>query len=149
MENLKQLLSAIHRKSYPAYKSLRGSYHFKTYKLSIDHVQGDPFASPSNVSVQIPLQAAGFPASYYDCYEKRIALQDFLTRKFYNQLSQYNFKSKGSGKSGLLSTSHPEQEILERTACEITQTKIIVRFEVGFPANGRTNQCTGIRKNSL
>ena len=75
MENLKQLLSAIHRKSYPAYKSLRGTYHFKTYKLSIDHVQGDSFASPSNVSVQIPLQAAGFPASYYDCYEKRIALQ--------------------------------------------------------------------------
>ena len=146
MENLKQLLSAIHRKSYPAYKSLRGTYHFKTYKLSIDHVQGDPFASPSNVSVQLPLQAAGFPASYYDCYEKRIALQDFLTRKFYNQLSQYNFKSKGSGKSGLLSTSHPEQEILERTACEITQTKIIVRFEVGFPANGRTINAPELEK---
>lgn len=146
MQTLRNTLESIHRKSYPAYKSLRGTYQFKTYVLSIDHVQGDPFASPSNVSVQIPLKATGFPASYYDCYEKRIALQDFLTRKFYKQLSQYNFKSKGSGKSGLLSTSQPGQEILERTACEITQTKIIARFEVGFPANGRTINAPELEK---
>lgn len=30
------------------------------------------------------------------------------------------------------------QEVLERTACEITDQGIIARFFVGFPANGRT-----------
>ena len=30
------------------------------------------------------------------------------------------------------------QEVLERTACEITEQGITVRFFVGFPANGRT-----------
>ena len=39
MQNLRKTLLSIHRKSYPAYKSLRGSYDFKTYTLSIDHVQ--------------------------------------------------------------------------------------------------------------
>lgn len=146
MQKLRQLLLSIHRKSYPAYKSLKGSYRFQTYTLSIDHVQGDPFASPSNVSVKIPLKASGFPASYYACYETRIALQDYLTRKFYAQIARYNFKAKGSGKSGLLATSHPGQEILERTACEITNTEIIARFEVGFPANGRTINATELEK---
>ena len=41
---LKKQLQSIHRKSYPAYKSLKGSYQFGHYILSIDHVQGDPFA---------------------------------------------------------------------------------------------------------
>lgn len=46
-EELRELLHSIHRKSYPAYKGLKGIYDFRTYRLSIDHVQGDPFASPS------------------------------------------------------------------------------------------------------
>ena len=44
-EELRELLHSIHRKSYPAYKGLKGIYDFRTYRLSIDHVQGDPFAS--------------------------------------------------------------------------------------------------------
>lgn len=50
--DLKQLLFSINHKSYPAYKSTRGAYQFPRYTLSIDHVQGDPFAAPSRVSVQ-------------------------------------------------------------------------------------------------
>lgn len=33
---LKKQLQSIHRKSYPAYKSLKGSYQFGHYILSID-----------------------------------------------------------------------------------------------------------------
>ncbi len=51
--DLKQLLFGINHKSYPAYKSTRGAYQFPRYTLSIDHVQGDPFAAPSRVSVHI------------------------------------------------------------------------------------------------
>ena len=48
---LKKQLQSIHRKSYPAYKSLKGSYQFGHYILSIDHVQGDPFLPPTSVSI--------------------------------------------------------------------------------------------------
>ena len=51
--DLKQLLFSINHKSYPAYKSTRGAYQFPRYTLSIDHVQGDPFAAPSRVSVHV------------------------------------------------------------------------------------------------
>ena len=43
---LEKNLMSINRRSYPAYKDLRGSYQFQGYQLNIDHVQGDPFASP-------------------------------------------------------------------------------------------------------
>lgn len=47
---LRNLLQKIDHKSYPAYKDTRGSYDFGNYVLSIDHVQGDPFAAPSKVA---------------------------------------------------------------------------------------------------
>lgn len=146
MYKLQKQLASIHRKSYPAYKSLKGVYDFKTYMLSIDHVQGDPFASPSAVSVRIPHRLAGFPAQYFDQYDKKIALQDYLLRLFSKKITAFSFKAKGSGKSGLISTSQCGQKILERTACEFTDKEIIVRLEVGFPANGRTINATELEK---
>ena len=59
---LRNLLQRIDHKSYPAYKDTRGSYDFGNYVLSIDHVQGDPFAAPSKVSVHVRGTAAKFPA---------------------------------------------------------------------------------------
>ena len=58
--DLEQMLRDIDRKSYPAYKTLKGNYRFHTYILSIDHVQGDPFASPSRLTIRIDGKAAGF-----------------------------------------------------------------------------------------
>lgn len=137
-QQLRQQLSSIHRKSYPAYKTLKGIYDFKHFLLSIDHVQGDPFASPSHLSIQVPAKIAAFPAFCFSAKNVRIAVQDYLLRKFSQQLSIYNFKAKGSGKSGSISTSVCGQEVLERTACEISSDFVTVRFTVGFPANGRT-----------
>lgn len=135
---LRMMLRSIEHKSYPVYKSLAGYYQFGNYVLSIDHVQGDPFASPSSLHVEVPLAAAGFPLSYYKEDHTRIALQDFLVRGADKQFNAYNFKAKGSGKSGLISISRCGQEILERSACTITEKSIVLRFHTGFPAFGRT-----------
>lgn len=135
---LRTQLRSIDHKGYPAYKSLAGSYQFGSYVLVIDHVQGDPFASPSSLHVEVPHKNAGFPAAYYERDCSRIALQDYLTRRLAEQFEDYNFKAKGSGKSGLLSITRCGQEVLERSACQITKEGIIARFHVGFPAFGRT-----------
>ena len=135
---LRTLLRSVDHKSYPAYKSLAGVWKFDRYVLVIDHVQGDPFAAPSSLHVEVAHKDAKFPAAYYgeDCV--RIALQDYLVRQISKQFEQYNFKAKGSGKSGLLSVSRCGQAVLERSACQITESGIIARFHVGFPAFGRT-----------
>lgn len=135
---LRSMLRSVDHKSYPAYKSLAGIYQFPHFTLSIDHVQGDPFASPSSLHVEVGNKTAGFPPAYYEKGCSRIALQDHLTRQFASQFEDYNFKAKGSGKSGLLSITRCGQEVLERSACQITDSRIIARFHVGFPAFGRT-----------
>lgn len=139
-EDLQELLRRIDHRGYPAYKDTQGSYQFGTYVLSIDHVQGDPFAAPSKVSIHISGQKAGFPKDMIQKKHTRTALADALIRRFGKEAEQHSHKAKGSGKSGLLSVSRPGQEVLERSACEIDPDtgNLTVRLEIGFPANGRT-----------
>lgn len=137
---LRDLLARIDRRGYPAYKDMKGRYSFPGYVLSVDHVQGDPFASPSKLSVYVDGRTAGFPERLYNEKHRRIAFQDELTRRFGRQTGKAAFKAKGSGKSGLISVSRCGQEVLERTACSVDPKDggILMRFEVGLPANGRT-----------
>lgn len=145
-EQLREALSAIHRKSYPAYKSLKGSYDFRKYQLHIDHVQGDPFASPSHVSISIPFPQTKLPEEYIRELAAKTALEDVLLRRFAARLDKISFAAKGSGKSGLVSTSRPGQTVLSRTALCIRDGKLTARFLVGFPANGRTIDARGLEK---
>lgn len=145
-QDLRANLRSIDHRSYPAYKDLRGQYDFGSFVLSIDHVQGDPFASPSRLSVLVSGKKAGFPAEYYDTYPKRITLQDHLTRLFAAQLSSGSKQAKGSGKSGLLGASRCGQEVLERTACRVREGNVTLRFEAGFPARGRTIDARELEK---
>ena len=137
---LQNLLRQIDHRSYPAYKDTRGKYQFQQHILSIDHVQGDPFAAPSKVSLLIPGKTAAFDQRLYESVHRRIALQDYLLRRAAAKIREYSFQAKGSGKSGLLGISQPGQEILERSACTLDPASgdITVRMEIGFPANGRT-----------
>ena len=145
---LKSLLNRIDHKGYPAYKDTKGIYQFQGYELSIDHVQGDPFASPSKVSVRVRGRQAAFPKELYKERHQRVALQDELTRQFGRRAERFAFKAKGSGKSGLISVSRCGQEVLERTACRIDERTgdVTLRMEIGFPANGRTINARELEK---
>lgn len=144
---LREQLKRIDHRSYPAYKELRGQYDFGDYILSIDHVQGDPFAAPSRLSVLVSGSRAGFPAELFDTMPKRITLQDQMTRAFGRAIQKGSFQAKGSGKSGLLSVSRCGQQVLERTALRIAgDGAITLRFEAGFPASGRTIQAGELGK---
>ena len=137
---LRQLVTRIDHRSYPAYKDTKGMYQFPGYLLSIDHVQGDPFASPSRVSIQVKGKIAGFPEQLYQTKWQKTALEDALIRQFGQCCEKFGFKAKGSGKSGMISISRCGQEVLERSAAQIDEKTgdIHIRLEVGFPANGRT-----------
>lgn len=135
---LKEELRKIDGKGYKAYKDLQGEYDFKNYILCIDHVQGDPFASPSRVRIVIDKKIANFPEDLLNEKYKRIAVSDFITRLFYSNVNKYSEKIFGSGKSGLITISKCPQEILERTSIIINNDTIEARFYVGFPARGRS-----------
>lgn len=145
--DLRELLGRIDHKSYPAYKDTAGMYQFRGYVLSIDHVQGDPFAAPSDISIHVKGDMAGFPLEYFEKECCRVALQDMINRKFHKTAEKFSFQAKGSGKSGMLLVSRPGQEILERSSCRIAKDgSVIFRLKVGFPANGRTINARELQK---
>ena len=140
MQNQNELVQALLRmdgKSYPAYKAIKGSYQYQDFELSIDHVQGDPFAIPSKVRVIIPINTAGFPEDTYynDC--RNVALCDFLARRFYHSIKKHNTQREGSGKSGIIEIDRPGQEVLKTSSMVIMNGCIEARFLVGLPAFGR------------
>lgn len=123
MQRLKTMLNSIDHKGYPAYKGLKGSYDFGDYRLGIDKVQGDPFASPSRISLVMPQSTHAIPKEFYEQKHRRIAVEDHLLRLVCRESEPFNFKAKGSGKSGLIAVSRPGQEIVERSACHINGEK--------------------------
>jgi predicted ABC-class ATPase len=135
---LERAIGAIDRRGYPAYKDLRGTYDFGDFLLSVDHVQGDPFAAPSSLSVCMDHGTAGWDRGLFAQPWTRTAFEDFLVRRFDRELSRRSFSVGGSGKSGFLGTSRPGPEVLERTACSCGAEGLTLRFEAGFPAHGRS-----------
>jgi len=134
---LKSILKCIDGKGYKSYKELEGEYKFGEYTLYVDHVQGDPFASPSRVRVRVGQDVAGFPDDTYLSRSREIALRDFITRRFLEAINKISKGHRGSGKSGLISIDNPGQEILERTSAFLNESFVEVRFTVGLPAIGR------------
>ena len=145
--DLQNELNRVHKKPYPAYKDLKGSYRFPSYILAVDHVQGDPFAAPSRLHVRLTGEETGFPKDFWDNEQKRTALADHCLRLFGKQAEKYAFWAKGSGKSGLIAVSSCGQQVLKRSAMRIGEDgSVLLRFEVGFPANGRTINSIELKK---
>ncbi|MCD8346933.1 MAG: ABC-ATPase domain-containing protein [Lachnospiraceae bacterium] len=163
---LRRQLREIDHKGYKAYKVLEGEYDFGTYRLAIDHVQGDPFATPSRVRI-IYNNRGNIAPRYFESRHRKTAVEDYLLRLLHRNLksgSGDNHRAismdadgkgrssaadrpahgetlrvgQGSGKSGLVTACRTGQEILERTAMRIAPDVIEARIEVGFPAYGRS-----------
>lgn len=131
-------LERIDGRGYPAYKDVRGGYDFGDFRLHIERVQGDPFAAPSRMRAQVPADALGIPEGMWNARHRRTALEDVLLRRFARTLASFSMRAGGSGKSGVLATASPGPEVLSRSACEVRDGAVTLRFEAGLPARGRT-----------
>ncbi len=163
-QTLKRKLFDLDNCDYKAYRDIQGSYEFPDFTLIIDYVQGDPFAAPSKLRVQVPYTVSGFPPELYQSPIREIALRDFLTRKFDKMAYEVSGR-RGTGKSGMIAITKMGQEVLERTSVYLlhiappppkdsptgsnpalergkpvklkSQKGVEVRLIVGLPANGR------------
>jgi predicted ABC-class ATPase len=144
METLKKIISGLDRRGYKAYKQLKGRYDFGDFILYIDHVQGDPFASPSRLRARVMQQKAGFYSKLFSNKSRKTALEDYISRAFDRSIKKECIGNRGTGKSGIITIDSGEQEILQRTSCIINPDFVEVRFYAGLPARGRTilgNHC--------
>lgn len=136
--SLRTKLAKIDGKGYKAYHEIEDSYDFGNFHFYIDHVQGDPFASPSKVRVRIAQKNAAFPSDLYQTRARRMGLCDYLARCFARAINRHSSGIRGTGKSGLIAIDSGKQEILERSAVVVNEDYVEARFVCGLPARGRT-----------
>ncbi|RKZ94310.1 MAG: ATPase [Gammaproteobacteria bacterium] len=141
MLTLKKQLQQIDNKSYKAYKNIEGIYQFEHFSLSIDHVQGDPFAIPSRINIRVPISKAGFPVKSYHTPVRRIALEDYLGRMVKKNIDKTIKGKRGSGCSGLIDIAINGQKTLQRNCVLICDNYIEVRLVLGLPADNRHVAC--------
>ena len=133
---LKQRLTNLDGCGYGDYKGIKGNYRFSAFNLSVDYVQGDPFAAPSRFCLQVSQEVAKFPTQWITDYAAQTAIADYLTRQV-AQVAQSLRQKRGSGKSGQIEIAAPSQAAIRRTAVWINSNGIEVRLTVGLPAFGR------------
>ena len=137
MQNLLKLLDKIDGQGYKSYKHIQGEYQFSTFRLVIDHVQGDPFAEPSRCRIFLPVSSTCLPEQLYSNFIRRIALEDFLGRRFASMVDAVTLGRRGTGHSGIFEMVSYGQQVLQRNALLINASEIEVRFQIGLPADDR------------
>ncbi|MDI7248067.1 MAG: ABC-ATPase domain-containing protein [Bacillota bacterium] len=158
-ERLSSILRRIDHRGYKAYQDIRGQFRFPGFDLYVDHVQADPFAPPSRFRVRVLQSMAGFPEWSLATPGRRVALADFLARRFSalaaalshghgqgaweseshsHSHSPGGSATPGTGKSGRISMARPGQEILPRNSVLVDADFVEARFTVGLPAAGRS-----------
>jgi predicted ABC-class ATPase len=138
MERLREQLKKIDGQGYKAYKDLQGSYQFDGYRVTVDHVQGDPFAQPSRISINVSSRDAALPAELWSGKTRKTAAEDFLARAVAGAIKEHVKGHRGIGKSGEVRVETSGQQILVRNSVLIDSDGIEARLTVGLPAAGRT-----------
>jgi predicted ABC-class ATPase len=134
-QDLGKILKRIDGRGYKAYQDLRGSYQFNNFFLHVDHVQRDPYASPSLLRVEVEDHL--YPFEFFNTKIRTLVLEDYLARSFQKAIYAHPTNRGGSGRSGDLKIDSGGQEILERSCVNIDSQKLETRFTVGLPARGR------------
>lgn len=137
MDTLQRLLTEIDGRGYKAYKQIQGEYRYADFKLSIDHVQGDPFADPSRCRIKVENSRLNLSSDFYSKKIRRTATEDFIGRRFASAIVQHVKGKRGSGKSGQITIATYGQQVLERNAVLLSEVGVEVRFQLALPANGR------------
>ncbi|MFC1745465.1 ABC-ATPase domain-containing protein [Candidatus Riflebacteria bacterium] len=136
--DLQQILKRIDGRGYKAYKDIKGAYQFNDYSLFIDHVQGDPFATPSKIRCRVPASQAAIPETLFNNPIRTLGLESFLVRLVKIAIGRLVHTHRGMGKSGLIEVDVGGQQVIKRTAMLVTGDWLEVRLFLGLPAAGRT-----------
>lgn len=128
MHRLLEILDRIDGRGYKAYKELQGRrFKFPCFTLIVDHVQGDPYASPSRIRTRVDLDRLELPVPAARGPDAIRATRDFLVRSFHRRTCEDRYVAIDCGK----------QTVLDRSACLIFDSHAELRFTVELPARGR------------
>ncbi|MBA5763251.1 ABC-ATPase domain-containing protein [Vibrio sp. 404] len=128
MDQLIATLKKIEKQNYRAYQQIKGCYDFTDYKLFVDYVQGDPFASASRLRAIRPWSLTGLEWLKEQSPAYQIAARDYIARKFAEFAKQETH----------ISIALSGQTVLDSTSVVFTEEGIELRFRANLPAEGRS-----------
>ncbi|TDH74272.1 hypothetical protein CCR75_006349 [Bremia lactucae] len=148
-DQLGYTLQKIHNKNYGAYHELKRVFGFRindlSFALEFDHIQGDPYASPSRAHVTVSGASAAFPTTMYRDKIQNVALCDYLTRVFAANARTCGADAKTlsnswqGAKGGDISIDLPGQHVIERSSINVLPSgDVEARFNINLPARGRS-----------
>lgn len=136
MKALYQKIRTLNGKNYGLYKSLGDKpWDFGDFELEFLHIQGDPFAPASRVMIKASLQMLGYGSEWGSCFERRLALSDFLYRKL-SALVLERYPEKDAAIA--FDVSGPE--MLVRNSLWIDNGDLRAVLQVRLPGEGRKIQ---------
>jgi predicted ABC-class ATPase len=138
VDTLQSLLASIADQSYQNIQKLRGSYHFPRFELSFIKMQGSPGANPASIAaVKIALQDSKIPEQFLDSVKCKLALADFLIRRFRGRIDRFARQNRGKDGSGSFSTIALSQKMLIRDSILFDDDAVYLRFIISLPAKGQ------------
>jgi predicted ABC-class ATPase len=141
--SLREDLEKLEGRPYGFYRELaRQSYDLPFGQLRFAHVQGDPFASPSRLAIDIGRESARLPEAALAGSDARRACADFLLRALGRRLagSRKPGAQRGAAERSpdVLEIAEPGPEVLERSAVRVAADGAVrVLLAAGLPAQGR------------
>lgn len=136
MKALYQKIRTLNGKNYGLYKSLAEKpWDFGDFVLEFLHVQGDPYAPASRVTIRAKLQILGYATEWGSSFERRLALSDFLHRKL-SRLVQEKYPDKDA--AVIFDVAGPE--MLVRNSLWIDNGELRACLQVKLPGDGRKIQ---------
>ncbi|KAE8896760.1 hypothetical protein PF005_g4247 [Phytophthora fragariae] len=147
-DQLGNVLQELHNRNYGSYHELERVFEYDNglrFSLEFDHIQGDPYASPSRAHVTVSATSAAFPAEMHGDKTRNVALCDYLTRTFAASARRCGADAKTvsnswqGAKGGDISIDTPDQHVIERSSVNVLANgDVEARFNINLPARGRS-----------
>ncbi|WP_442499495.1 P-loop domain-containing protein [Methylobacter sp. sgz302048] len=138
MNRLNQLISALADRPFDHIQALKGSYDFPGFNFRVIRVQHSAGAHPASIaSVTVSRQDSVIPEVFLQAEAGRLAVADFLIRRFRQGIDMFALQNRGKEGSGSFDTIELSQKMLERDSVLIDQAAIELRFMISWPAKGQ------------
>ncbi len=138
MHKLQPLLASIADQPFQKIRKLHGTFHFPRFELSFIKIQGSPGANPASIaSVKIALQDSKIPDEFLQTVECKLAVVDFLIRRFRDGIDRFALQNRGKDGSGSFNTIALSQKMLVRDSVLFDDDAVCLRFIISLPAKGQ------------
>jgi predicted ABC-class ATPase len=137
VKKLNKLIESIADETYQKIHILKGDFQFSGHSFAFLKIQGSPGANPGSIArVRIAIDDSELPRQFLDESFCRLAVADFLIRRFRQGIEQFAQQNRGKEGSGSFYTIQLSQKMMQRDCVLFSEKDIELRFIFSLPGKG-------------